>query len=160
MVSATLGVYPPEVLTRFWAGIDKTESCWLWTKSRETKGYGNMRALNKTRKVHRMSWEIHYGSIPAGLSVCHHCDVRNCVNPKHLFTGTQQDNMADMVRKGRAARAGLPSFNARLTPTQVVHLRWMSECGYSRANIAAVFGISKTQYHRITRRAPGGWVSL
>jgi hypothetical protein len=49
-------------------------------------------------------WTLSFGPIPSGMMVCHRCDVRNCVNPKHLFLGTNRDNMADMVRKGRKVR--------------------------------------------------------
>lgn len=85
-------------------------------------------------QVHRVSWEIHNGPIPDGLMVCHHCDVRHCVRPDHLFIGTQRDNIADMIAKGRKAHVvggALP--HAKLTAIMVVEARqWYSERGVYR----------------------------
>jgi hypothetical protein len=53
------------------------------------------------RLAHRMSWEMHFGPIPEGMLVLHHCDVRRCVRPDHLFLGTARDNTRDMIAKGR-----------------------------------------------------------
>jgi len=80
--------------------------CWLWTKTTYGRGYGCM-FLTKTggprnMKAHRFSWELHNGPIPDGLHVLHKCDVRTCVNPDHLFLGTNQDNIDDRVKKGRS----------------------------------------------------------
>lgn len=58
----------------------------------------------KTTLAHRKAWEDHYGPIPAGLCVCHHCDIRSCINPSHLFLATQAQNIADKVAKGRQAK--------------------------------------------------------
>lgn len=71
--------------------------CWLWTGNL-THGYA---ALGKKR-IHRLMWEREHGPIPQGLYVCHKCDVPLCVNPSHLFLGTQKDNIQDMIQKGRA----------------------------------------------------------
>ena len=83
--------------------------CWMWTGGANDKGYGLYRTRTKTnlpRTVHRLAWIFHKGEIPHGLYVCHKCDVRCCVNPNHLFLGTQRDNLRDMVRKGRGRKPG------------------------------------------------------
>jgi len=87
---------------RFWAKVQKTDSCWLWTAAVTESGYGRYKVRSYTHVLaHRWVWENVYGSIPDGLFVCHHCDVPSCVRPSHLFVGTQAANMRDAAVKGR-----------------------------------------------------------
>lgn len=85
---------------------DTNGGCWLWA-GHSTRGYGVLMHEKKVQKAHRVMWAEVNGPIPAGLFVCHLCDVRACCNPAHLWLGTGDDNIADMVRKGRTT-AGKP----------------------------------------------------
>jgi hypothetical protein len=79
--------------------LDPKTGCLLWTGVRSTNGYGLLGHAGLRWQAHRASWTLHRGPIPQGLLVCHRCDVRTCINPDHLFIGTQKDNMADKVAK-------------------------------------------------------------
>jgi hypothetical protein len=87
---------------RFWEKVDKSGDCWLWTGHRGCKGYGAAWAEGRHQAAHRVSWELAFGAIPDGLHVLHHCDNPPCVNPDHLWLGTNSDNQRDCVAKGRA----------------------------------------------------------
>lgn len=89
---------------RFWRRVERVESgCWLWRGSLDGGGYGQISTAQgfAPAKAHRVSWEMRNGPIPDGMVVCHTCDTPACVNPDHLFIGTQQDNMRDCSRKNR-----------------------------------------------------------
>jgi len=90
---------------RFFSKVEKTSTCWLW-KGGLTKGYGTF-AINTSRKnrvygrAHRVSWELINGPIPSDKHVLHKCDNPKCVNPKHLFLGSNMDNIQDCIQKKR-----------------------------------------------------------
>lgn len=119
------GKAPPRSVTsresRFWSKVRKTLTCWIWEGSRNPAGYGHLRSSDRLEKAHRISWEIHFGSIPDGMAVLHRCDNPPCVAPFHLWLGTQKDNAADRQAKGRQNRR--PGDLRRTIPTKA-NGRW------------------------------------
>jgi hypothetical protein len=93
---------------RFWEKVDKKspDECWEW-KNSIINGYGTIKLNGKNKLTHRLSYELNVGPIPPGLFVCHTCDNPKCVNPTHLFLGTQKDNLQDASKKGRIASGNL-----------------------------------------------------
>ena len=146
---------------RFWSHVLKTDTCWLWQKGRTSTGYGSFK-ITRTRgiKAHRFVYELTYGPIPAGLFVCHHCDVPLCVRPDHLFLGTAGDNLRDMVRKGRhystvhpEMRSGERSGMAKLTDAKVREIRALHATGQvSMYRLAKDFGVTQRVIHLVVRR--------
>ena len=91
---------------RFWMKVVvQPNGCWLWTKGKNSRGYGNFWKSGTHRPARRVAYEALTGPIPAGPDVCHHCDNPPCVNPDHLRTGTRSDNMQDCVERGRNPQA-------------------------------------------------------
>ena len=123
--------------------------CWLWTGCIDSDGYGHCFIPGKKRRLaHRMSWILRFGPIPDGLFVCHKCDVRDCVNPDHLFLGTPAENMADMIRKGRSRR-GEANPGSKLTILQVQQIKSLLSQGKSLSEIAKQFQVTKQNIQRI-----------
>ena len=85
----------------FWSLVEKGKGCWLWKSGTYGSGYGRVRRGNVAWAAHRVAYELTVGPIPAGMEICHRCDVKACVKPSHLFHGTQKDNMQDWTRKGK-----------------------------------------------------------
>jgi hypothetical protein len=157
---------------RFWSKVHKTESCWLWTASKDSRGYGRVSYQQIPLLAHRVAWELAHGPIPAGdhfgtLCVCHHCDTPACVNPSHLFLGTQEDNMRDRDLKGRQApperkkHLGSAHGMAKLSDDDVRLIREIYpqlprsggrvRPGYVLA-LSRRFGVGKDIVHDIVRR--------
>ncbi len=120
--------------------------CWVWTAALGNWGYGVIGFGRRLVKAHRASWELHYGPIPVGLKVLHHCDNPPCVRPDHLFIGTLTDNSRDMVSKGRRfVPRGEQAALAKLTADQVRQIRAIYVpyvMGYQR--VANRFGVAKS----------------
>jgi HNH endonuclease len=129
---------------RFEAKITRkpNNGCWLWLGALDPGGYGTMSIARRPKRTHRLAWNLYRGEIPPGMMVCHHCDVRDCVNPDHLFLGTAQDNAEDMKKKGRS-RSGERNRAARLTWKQVREMRRLLEQGRLREReVATLCAIS------------------
>ncbi len=92
------------VYLRSFSTVDAKTGCWLWQRGLDRYGYARLTVAYKYRRAHRLAWLLFVGPIPKGLYVLHTCDVRHCINPQHLFLGTNLDNIRDMERKGRARR--------------------------------------------------------
>ena len=137
---------------RFWEKVKKGPSCWEWTANKDKKGYGRIAATSavKNLKAHRVSYELHNGPIPPGLSVLHTCDNPGCVRPDHLFLGTNADNMKDMINKGRGRR-GERNPNSRLTAAAVKDIRESTMRGESLRNIAARLRVSPSAVHSVAK---------
>lgn len=98
--------FPP--IARIEAGSipEPNSGCWLWLGSTNAKGYAHLKYDMRQQRANRFSWSAYNGPIPEGLHVLHSCDNRLCVNPEHLFLGTNQDNVDDKMKKGRAGQNG------------------------------------------------------
>lgn len=155
---------PSDLLSAFTTKYRVAESgCWQWTGAALTSGYGLIQRQRGGRRVsilaHRLSWALSNGSIPLGMVVCHRCDNPGCVNPAHLFIGTDSDNSKDKVAKGRQARGeairlGMArSGRVALTAEVVGQIRAEYATGeVSISALAAKYGVGFTTVHSVIHR--------
>ena|SRR3990167_3201580 len=145
---------------RFWSCVDKdgpllnqSDKCWIWLASRSKEGYGHF-YYGGPQQAHRVSWRIAHGNVPPGKLVLHHCDNPPCVNPSHLYVGTDADNVKDQVARGRLRRArGVDAGLAKLTEGQVITIRRMYAAGKcSLPQLSHQFGIAVNAVWMIVRR--------
>jgi len=116
----------PKVIERFVPKYIKNLStqCWDWQAQKDKDGYGVFSFNQRPIQAHRASFLIYKGDIPRKFLVCHHCDNPSCVNPEHLFLGTNSDNMQDMLNKGRGNYAkGSTIGVSKLTEKGVIFIR-------------------------------------
>lgn len=133
---------------RFLEKVNKTDSCHEWTSHIQSNGYGQFSKDCKAQYAHRVAYEMENGKIEDGLYVLHSCDNRKCVNPDHLFLGTFDDNMNDMVVKQRQAH-GMNNGHAKLTNDQVLDIRKMTG---TQEEIASIFGVTRSLISMIQSR--------
>lgn len=156
-------IYHKVLYHRFWEKVKKTseDGCWLWTGAKDGGGYGILQiATNIREKAHRWSWQTYYKqNIPKGYQVLHHCDNPSCVNPRHLFLGTNQDNVTDKMRKGRFNPCfGNVNGMCKITEEDVKKIVELHNNGYSYRQITKLFPIGNTQIGRIIRKESWKWL--
>ena len=133
---------------KFWSRVLKTETCWIWQAGKTTAGYGEIRFKGNPCYAHRVSWELSHGPIPEGFEILHKCDTPSCVNPEHLFVGTQSQNIRDCIRKGRRYdNSGEKHGRALLTSTQVKEIR--NAQGISQVKLANLYHVARTTIQAI-----------
>jgi len=130
------------------------EPCWTWTGRVNALGYGKVKAGKVEKLAHRVAYELACGPVPKGEGVLHRCDNPPCVNPAHLFHGTDADNAADKAAKGRCQpNAGERNGRARLVAEQVLDIRSAHDSGRMTArDLAERYGVSTGAIESITRR--------
>lgn len=138
---------------RFFRSVRKTAACWLWTGSKLKGGYGQFLAFGQIQ-AHRVSWVLHNGEIPKGLSICHTCDNPSCVNPKHLWLGTTKQNLRDAMKKGRIFYGEKNGAN-KLRDEDVIKIREKYSRGRARS-LATEFNVSIHTIYNIVRRDSWG----
>lgn len=146
---------PENVDARFWSKVAITPGCWLWLAYKDRAGYGRINVRQEDGQhrpeiASRIVWRLLRGPIPAGLEVLHNCpdgDNPACVNPNHLWLGTEPENQADKIAKGRQK----PGGNFKLTPEQVAEARWLHQAGAGPRLLGRKYGINHGHMSRILR---------
>jgi hypothetical protein len=145
---------------RFWSKVDKSGECWEWTAGLITGGYGQFVLNGKTVLAHRYSYVLNHPltiDLLEGhreICVCHRCDNPKCVNPAHLFLGSNADNMKDKMAKGRGKQPkGEKQALSKLTETQVREIRnKYANGGITQQQLALEYGVNKSNINKLIRR--------
>ena len=132
---------------------EPNSGCWLWVASGDRYGSIAKEDGRTLEAAHRVAWRLFCGAIPDGLNVLHTCDVTYCVNPRHLFLGTQADNVADMARKRRhRAHRGWPLSWQKLSSAD---MQTIIKADGRHREIANLFGVTRARVSQIKRAAQG-----
>lgn len=140
------------IIDRVFKFIDKgpEDSCWNWTSNKSNNGYGQVhvqKSSGLSTVAHRVVWQLVCGDIPEGLKVLHSCDNRLCCNPKHLFLGTDADNTADMMAKGRH-RHGLGLRKGKVKRLRKSDIDLIRASSLSRSELSSLLGVSLQSIYR------------
>jgi len=141
----------PEAMDRFLRHVIlHTNGCWVWKGSKDKDGYGRHRPIpNRSYiRAHRFSWMLYRGDIPEYIHVLHGCDNPPCVNPDHLFLGTNRINIDDMVSKHRQ-RVGKAIEYAKLNDQQVREIRSYPSGFLSNASLGRMYGVGKNAIRKV-----------
>ncbi len=121
------------------------DACWEWTGLFDASGYGRLYLLSpccKYVRAHRVAYQLSYGAVPPGKLICHRCDNRKCVNPRHLFVGDDKSNYDDMCSKGRRnPRYGTHNGRASLSEKQIRKIRTLRKSGVQLKILAKAFAV-------------------
>lgn len=132
---------------RFWSKVKKGDGCWEWQAGKHSGGYGlfHLSRLGRSTQAHRVAYELTHGEIPAGMCILHACDNPPCVNPSHLRLGTQAENRADCVAKGRhwvpTVLKGTDNPRAKLTQRDCRAIQALRAAGVTRELLAEAFEV-------------------
>lgn len=136
---------------------EPNSGCWLWLSYGDTQDYGRIIVSQKSYSAHRVSWVVHRGSIPDGLHVLHKCDTVQCVNPDHLFLGTNLDNIKDRTAKGRgSAPLGTRQHLSKLSNENVIFI-YKSKIKVRK--LAEMFSVSRPTIYSIKRGRMWSWLT-
>lgn len=164
MEQATVGLTPSPVKRRFRSGEpmvarllgccrEAASGCWLWQRAKTPDGYGQINSGKIRILAHRAAYEAFVTPIPVGVKVLHECDVPACINPAHLFLGSQKDNVQDCITKGRRViLRGELSGPAILTQSTVDQLRKDFSNGTTISSLSRLNGVSRAAIRCVIRR--------
>lgn len=137
--------YEKSVIERFLKKVKKTSSCWHWTHSAEHRRYGYFFLNGRVERINRVSWLLFRGNITNNLLVLHTCDNTKCVNPAHLYLGTQSENNRDAHVRSRRSSVGLNNGNVKLNPVKVRQIRNKYNIGNTtHSRLAIEYGVTKS----------------
>ena len=144
---------------RFWRKVKKGAGCWEWIGSKNrVGGYGQIRVEGRLVQAHRFSFELHGGKLPPNMRVLHKCDNPSCVNPAHIYAGSQSENVRDAWKRSGRVPAGFclmvgeDNYRAKLTDEKVRQIRSLADEGFRHEDIAVGFGVHQTTVSAVVRR--------